>query len=81
MAASEVLLDVDEEARLAVAVDPALVLAGDTPRLIDEWQTEPSIWNHVRRAVGDRARPGQFINTGFSTGPATRCTPPWRRGR
>lgn len=34
MAASEVLLDVDDEARLAVAVDPALVLAGDTPRLI-----------------------------------------------
>lgn len=64
VAASEVLLDVDEEARLAVAVDPALVLAGDTPRLIDEWQTEPSIWNHVRRAVDDRARPGQFILTG-----------------
>ncbi len=64
MAASEVLLDVDEEARLAVGVDPALVLAGDTPRLIDEWQNEPSIWNHVRRAVDDRGRPGQFILTG-----------------
>ena len=64
MAASEVLLDVDDEARLAVGVDPALVLAGDTPRLIDEWQNEPSIWNHVRRAVDDRGRPGQFILTG-----------------
>ena len=64
MAASEVLLDIDEEARLAVGVDPALVLAGDTPRLIDEWQNEPSIWNHVRRAVDDRGRPGQFILTG-----------------
>ncbi|MCY4075321.1 MAG: DUF4143 domain-containing protein [Acidobacteria bacterium] len=63
-AVSEALLDVDEQARLAVAVDPALVLAGDTPRLIDEWQVEPSIWNHIRSAVDERARPGQFILTG-----------------
>jgi hypothetical protein len=63
-AASEVLLDVDEAARQAVAVDPALVLEGATPRLIDEWQVEPSIWNHVRRAVDARRQPGQFILTG-----------------
>ena len=63
-AASEVLLDVDANARRAVAIDPALVLAGAAPRLIDEWQTEPAIWNHVRRAVDDRPRPGQFILTG-----------------
>lgn len=64
IAASEVLLDVDEAARQAVAVDPALVLDGPVPRLIDEWQTEPAIWNHIRRAVDDRRRPGQFILTG-----------------
>jgi predicted AAA+ superfamily ATPase len=64
LAASEVLLDVDANARHAMAVDPALVLAGPTPRLIDEWQVEPAIWNHVRRAVDARARPGQFILTG-----------------
>lgn len=69
-AASEVLLDVDENARRAVAVDPGLVLDGPTPRLIDEWQIEPArqiepaIWNHLRRAVDDRGRPGQFILTG-----------------
>ena len=63
-AASEVLLDVDEEARRAIAIDAALVLDGETPRLIDEWQVEPNIWNHIRRAVDDRARPGQFILTG-----------------
>ena len=62
-AASEVLLDVDERARLAVGVDPALVLGGDTPRLIDEWQIAPAVWNHVRRAVDERAAPGQFILT------------------
>jgi predicted AAA+ superfamily ATPase len=63
-AASEVLLDVDENARRAVAIDPRLVLEGATPRLIDEWQIEPAIWNHLRRAVDDRGRPGQFILTG-----------------
>lgn len=64
LAASEVLLDVDEAARNAMAVDPALVLAGAVPRLIDEWQIEPAIWNHIRRAVDTRGAPGQFILTG-----------------
>lgn len=63
-AASEVLLDVDESARQAISVDPGLVLRGKTPRLIDEWQIEPSIWNHIRRAVDDRRKPDQFILTG-----------------
>ena len=63
-AASEVLLDVDEKARTAISIEPALVLDGATPRLIDEWQIEPAIWNHIRRTVDDRARPGQFILTG-----------------
>lgn len=64
VAASEVLLDVDDAARQAVALDPSLVLAGPTPRLFDEWQIEPGIWNHLRRAVDQRERPGQFILTG-----------------
>ncbi len=64
MAASEVLLDVDQTARRAIAVDPALVLDGKTPRLIDEWQIAPALWNHIRRAVDSRAKPGQFILTG-----------------
>lgn len=62
--ASEVLLDVDANARQAVAVAPATVLEGPTPRLLDEWQTVPAIWNHVRRAVDERKTPGQFILTG-----------------
>lgn len=73
LAASEVLLDVDENARQAVAVDPRLVLAGDTPRLIDEWQVEPAIWNHIRRTVDERDAPGQFILTG-SAAPADDIT-------
>ena len=61
---SEVLLDVDANARAAIAIDPALVLDGPTPRLLDEWQVEPTIWNHVRRVIDDRSDPGQFILTG-----------------
>jgi hypothetical protein len=69
LAGSEALLDVDANARAAAAVDPALVLDGPTPRLIDEWQLEPAIWNHVRRAVDDRRAPGQFILAGSSVPP------------
>ena len=68
-AASEVLLDVDENARRAIGVDPGLVLVGPTPRLIDEWQLEPRIWNHIRRAIDDRGAPGQFILTGSAVPP------------
>jgi predicted AAA+ superfamily ATPase len=64
VAASEVLFDIDENARQAVGVDPSLVLEGDTPRLLDEWQLEPEIWDHVRRAVDASSSPGQFILTG-----------------
>ena len=59
-AASEVLLDVDDNARRMIGVDPAVVLDGGTPRLIDEWQLEPIIWNHIRRTVDRRSLPGQF---------------------
>lgn len=63
--ASEALLDVDPNLQTALQVDPSLVLEGPTPRLIDEWQVEPKIWNHVRRAVDDRGgKPGGFILTG-----------------
>jgi predicted AAA+ superfamily ATPase len=72
-AASEVLLDVDTEAREAVAINPGLVLEGATPRLIDEWQLEPQIWNQVRRAVDDRGEAGQFILAGSAT-PADNVT-------
>lgn len=73
MAASEVRLDIDQDALQAAALDPASVLDGPTPRLIDEWQLEPAIWNHVRRAIDDRGKPGQFILTG-STIPADDVT-------
>lgn len=65
-AASHVLLDVDASARQALAVDPSLVLDGARPRLLDEWQVTPDLWNHVRRAVDAAQDTGQFILTGSS---------------
>ena len=58
------LLDVDPQARAAAELAPDVVLAGPTPRLLDEWQVAPALWNHVRRAVDARRKPGQFILTG-----------------
>lgn len=43
---------------------PSTLLEGKTPRLIDEWQTAPILWDAVRFAVDERGLPGQFILTG-----------------
>ena len=46
---------------------PALILEGETPRLIDEWQEVPQIWDAVRYLVDDRGKQGQMILTGSAT--------------
>ncbi|MDR2717434.1 MAG: DUF4143 domain-containing protein [Treponema sp.] len=63
-AKSTARLDVDDEIRVLMEFDPKLVLEGPVPRLIDEWQEYPQIWNFVRRQVDDRKKKGQFILTG-----------------
>ena len=63
-AKSSVRLDVDEDVRMRMELDPRSVLKGPVPRLIDEWQERPDLWNHVRREVDDRKKKGQFILTG-----------------
>lgn len=45
-------------------VKPSLLLDGDTPRLIDEWQVAPVLWDAIRFAVDQRGEMGQFILTG-----------------
>ena len=82
-AASEVLLDVDAGLRHAAELEPGLVLEGPAPRLIDEWQTVPSIWNHVRRAVDLGGGAGRFILTGSAVPPddTTRHTGAGRMSR
>ena len=48
----------------AAEIKPSLLLNGDTPRLIDEWQMAPVLWDAVRFAVDQRGETGQFILTG-----------------
>ena len=43
---------------------PSLLLKGETPRLIDEWEMAPVLWDAVRFEVDKRAQTGQFILTG-----------------
>lgn len=53
------------EGYLATAsTKPSILLKGATPRLIDEWQVAPVIWDAVRHAVDERKAKGQFILTG-----------------
>ena len=53
--------------RTLAELAPALVLEGETPRLIDEWQEVPSLWDAVRYIVDQRGEKGQFILTGSAT--------------
>ncbi|MDW7657758.1 MAG: DUF4143 domain-containing protein [Bacillota bacterium] len=57
--------DPDESANYLqqAMIKPSLLLDGDTPRLIDEWQVAPVLWDAVRHAVDQRGEIGQFILT------------------
>lgn len=48
----------------AIATKPSVLLRGKTPRLLDEWQTAPVLWDAVRHAVDIRGGTGHFILTG-----------------
>ena len=47
-----------------VDINPSLLLKGETPRLIDEWQIAPKLWDAIRFEVDHRRKEGQFILTG-----------------
>lgn len=55
-------------------LNPSVLLDGATPRLIDEWQALPPIWDSIRSEVDRRALPSQFILTGSSVLPNGRET-------
>ncbi|MBO7145751.1 MAG: ATP-binding protein [Salinivirgaceae bacterium] len=59
--------DMRDEYLATAATKPSLLLNGATPRLIDEWQDAPVLWDAVRTAVDKRMAPGQFILTGSNT--------------
>ena len=55
----------DKEQNVALAeLNPSLLLKGETPRLIDEWQIAPKLWDAIRFEVDHRGEEGQFILTG-----------------
>lgn len=55
----------NEEQNLTLAdINPSLLLTADTPRLIDEWQLAPKLWDAIRFEVDHRGEEGQFILTG-----------------
>ena len=64
---SEIAIDDSPAVRIAMSADPGYLLVGDTPRLIDEWQEQPQLWNSIRHEVDRRRKKGQFILTGSST--------------
>ena len=59
--------DMQENYLLTASTKPSLLLLGDTPRLIDEWQDFPVLWDAVRTMVDKRQQPGQFVLTGSNT--------------
>lgn len=52
-------------------MSPQVLLAGETPRLIDEWQLAPCLWDTIRFEVDHRDEEGQFILTGSAVPPDT----------
>ena len=66
---SEVPFDAAFENRLAAQIAPRELLDGPVPRLLDEWQLAPGVWDAMRRACDDRGRKGQFILTGSADPP------------
>ena len=55
----------NKEQNLMLAdINPSLLLKGNTPRLIDEWQIAPKIWDAIRFEIDHRKNEGQFILTG-----------------
>lgn len=65
---SAVFIDEGDNAARAMLL-PDSVLTGATPRLVDEWQDAPPLWDAARRLVDIRRKPGQFIFTGSTTPP------------
>ena len=68
-AGSAAYLDERVGAALTAGMDPASILDGEPPLLLDEWQLAPGVWNAMRRACDARDVAGQFILTGSADPP------------
>ncbi|HNV11698.1 MAG TPA: DUF4143 domain-containing protein [Propionibacteriaceae bacterium] len=66
---SSVRLDASPQLIELAALNPGELLQGDTPRLVDEWQLAPTLWNVIRHEIDDRQARGQFILSGSAVPP------------
>ncbi len=57
-------IDRDEQVPVLMETAPQRLLLGKTPRLIDEWQEQPKLWNYIRHEIDNRGETAQFILTG-----------------
>ncbi|MDQ3140725.1 MAG: DUF4143 domain-containing protein [Bacteroidota bacterium] len=64
LAKSVLNVDRDEQVQAIINIEPKRLLLGETPRLIDEWQAQPILWDYIRHEVDDRQKNAQFILTG-----------------
>lgn len=64
---SSIRLDSDPMLPGLAETSPHVILDGASPRLIDEWQLAPALWNATRFEIDQRVVPGQFILTGSAT--------------
>jgi len=64
LAKSILNVDTDEQVQAIIDIAPKRLLYGETPRLIDEWQGQPKLWDYIRREVDERQKSAQFILTG-----------------
>ena len=55
-----------------LSLDYKSLLNGETPRLFDEWQVAPNLWDAIRFEVDNRQEPGQFILTGSTVPPESK---------
>ncbi|MBR6193609.1 MAG: ATP-binding protein [Treponema sp.] len=63
----------EKDQNLSLArLNPQRLLKGETPRLIDEWQIAPALWDTIRYEVDQRSEMGQFILTGSAVPPDTK---------
>lgn len=65
-AKSSYILNTDSQIAFAEA-DPKLILLGESPRLIDEWQKVPDIWNQAKENLDKKYEFGKYILTGSTT--------------
>jgi len=61
---SFLFVDRDEQIPVLMETAPQRLLVGKTPRLIDEWQEQPKLWNYIRHEIDTRKQTAQFILTG-----------------